>query len=95
VIVRISGVGQYELDDDGVHKLNDLDTALTDALHASREDEFQSLLQQTIEFVENQGKEVGLDRVVPSDVIVPPADITMTEAQQFFTDEGLMQPLPA
>jgi len=32
---------------------------------------------------------------VPSDIIVPPEDVSMDEAQQFFTDEGLMQPLPA
>jgi hypothetical protein len=95
VIVRISGVGQYELDDNAVHKLNELDSALTDALHASQEAEFHDLLKQTIQFIQDEGTEVGLDRVVPSDVIVPPADVTMAEAQQFFTDEGLLQPLPA
>ena len=39
MIVRISGVGQYELDDSGVHKLHELDTLLTDAIHSGREEE--------------------------------------------------------
>jgi hypothetical protein len=95
VIVRISGTGQYELDDAGVRKLDELDTKLTNALHSGQEREFHQLLHETIQFVQQNGKEVPDDTVVPSDVIVPPEDVTLAEAQNFFTDEGLMQPLPA
>jgi hypothetical protein len=95
VIVRVSGIGQYELDDDGVRKLDELDTALTNALNAGQEDEFHRALAATIEFVCGTGKSLSDDRVVPSDVIVPPEDVTLEEAQSFFTDEGLMEPLPA
>ena len=95
MIVRISGIGQYELDDAGTRKLDELDTALTAALDASREEDFHRYLHETIQFICSNGKEVPVDRVVPSDVIVPPEDVTMDEAKSFFTDEGLMQPLPA
>jgi hypothetical protein len=33
--------------------------------------------------------------VVPSEVIIPPRDIDLEEARNFFTDEGLMSPIPA
>jgi hypothetical protein len=95
MIVRISGLGQYKLDDTGVRRLDELDTKLTDALNEGREQEFYETLRATISFIQENGQEVSADQVVPSDVIVPPDDITMAEAKQFFTDEGLMQPLPA
>jgi len=95
MIVRISGHGQFELDDAAVHHLEDLDTTLTAALHAGQEAEFHRLLASTIGYIEGNGKPLSHERVAPSDVIVPPEDVSMDEAQQFFTDEGLMQPLPA
>jgi effector-binding domain-containing protein len=95
MIVRISGDGQYELDNSGAQKLEDLDRDLTSALHAGQEKEFHQHLHSIISFIQEQGKELGMDTVVGSDVIVPPEDITMEEAQRFFTDEGLMHPLPA
>jgi len=95
VIVRISGHGQFELDDAAVHHLEQLDTTLTAALHAGQQAEFHRLLRATIEYVEGNGSPLAHQRVVPSDIIVPPEDVSMDEAQQFFTDEGLMQPLPA
>lgn len=95
MIVRVSGVGQYELNDDGVRKLDQLDTELTRALDAADEARFHEALASTIEFICGSGKPVEANRVVPSDVIVPPEDVTLEEARGFFTDEGLMEPLPA
>jgi hypothetical protein len=95
VIVRISGTGQFELDDSGVRELDRLDTELTDALQGSQEEKFHQVLAQTIAFVREHGASIADDRVVGSEVIIPPEDVTLKEAQQFFTDEGLMAPLPA
>jgi hypothetical protein len=95
VIVRISGLGQYELDDAGVRTLDKLDDQITSALNAGDEQGFHQHLQEIIRFVQSEGKEVAADQVIPSDVIVPPEDITLEEARRFFTDEGLMHPLPA
>jgi hypothetical protein len=95
VIVRISGTGQFELDDSGARELERLDNDLTEALHANQADRFHHLLAQTITFVKEHGKSIADDRVVGSEVIIPPEDVTMEEAQQFFRDEGLMAPLPA
>jgi hypothetical protein len=95
MIVRISGEGQYELDNTAVRQLDQLDTQLTAALDAQDEKRFQEVLAQTIELIRTQGKAVPHDRVVGSNVIVPPDDVSLQEAQSFFTDEGLMEPLPA
>lgn len=95
MIVRISGTGQFELDDTGVRELDRLDTELTEALNGGQEDTFRRVLAQTVAYVRDRGRRVADDRVVGSEVIIPPEDVTMDEAQQFFTDEGLMAPLPA
>lgn len=95
MIVRISGTGQFELDDSGVRELDRLDTALTEALQSNQQEKFREVLAQTIAFVRDHGASVADERVVGSEVIIPPEDVTMEEAQQFFTDEGLMAPLPA
>ena len=95
MIVRISGTGQFELDDSGVRELDRFDTELTAALNSDNADRFHSLLAQTIAFVKERGAEVADDRIVGSEVIIPPDDVTLAEAHQFFTDEGLMAPLPA
>lgn len=95
MIVRISGIGQYELDDDAIKTLDKLDDRLMESLDAGDEKGFLSTLQETISFVQSSGKEVPDDRVVPSEVIIPPDDVTLDEARSFFTDEGLMAPLPA
>lgn len=95
MIVRISGEGQFELDDDEARQLDQLDNRLVEALNAGDAGAFRSGLEETVRFVEEKGTRVPADRVVPSDVIIPPTDIDLEEARQFFTDEGLMSPVPA
>jgi len=95
VIVRISGLGQYELDDQSMRQLDEIDAALTEVINAGQEQEFHQQLHKAISLVCNSGKPVAPDTVVPSDVILPPDDVTLEEARKFFTDEGLMAPLPA
>ncbi len=95
MIVRISGTGQFELDDDGVRELDRLDTDLTAALHASETQQFHRLLAETIDYIRRHGAPLAAERVVGSEVIVPPEDVSLDEAKLFFTDEGLMAPLPA
>jgi hypothetical protein len=95
MIVRISGLGQYELDDGGVHRLHELDAELTEAIHGSREADFHRLLHETISFIQKSGKELSHETMLPSDVIVPPDDVSLEEAKRFFTDEGLMAPILA
>jgi hypothetical protein len=96
MIVRISGEGQYELDDSAAHRLEALDDRLTDALHAGDEQGFHQHLHEVIAFVREEGKAVAPDQVVPSQVIIPPDDVTMSEAQTFFLDDGQhMHPVSA
>lgn len=95
MIVRIQGEGQYELDDDAVHRLHEMDSELFAAIEGEDEQAFHQALGHAIDFVETNGTCVADERIVPSDIILPPSDISLDEARRLFTDEGLMKPVEA
>jgi len=89
MIVRISTERQYELDGD-TSELNRLDNEAVAACEAGDEAGFRKVYAELLEFVRNQGRPVEDDRLVESDLILPPADVTLEEASADFTGEGLI-----
>jgi PspA-Associated protein len=90
VIVRIATEGQYELDDDDVDTLNQLDNQAVAASDDNDEQRFQESFQRLVEFVRDNGRALEEDRLEPSDVILPPADTSLAEARAEFSGEGLI-----
>jgi PspAA-like protein len=90
MIVRISGEGQYELPDTDAERLNDLDNQAVAAVEAGDEATFSELWQQMLELVGADGREMGDDELVESDVILPPRDSTFAEARAEFSGDGLI-----
>ena len=89
VVIRLSGRGQYEVVDDDrlLIELNELDNKIT-ALLAQTEGEMQALLAQMAGLVEQHGRVTG--DIEPSDLIVPPVELTLAEAAAIFAGEGLI-----
>jgi hypothetical protein len=94
VIVRISEEAQYELDDALHARLNELDDAVVAAVERDDEDGFHEAFEELLLFVRTEGTVVEDEDLRPSDVILPPADLTFVEAGEDFTGEGLV-PEPA
>jgi hypothetical protein len=90
MIVRISSEGQYEMDDDHAERLNQIDNAIVDAVGAGNEETFRRLFDEMLGLIRDKGRELGDDELNDSDVIVPPPDLTMEEAGQEFSGEGLI-----
>jgi hypothetical protein len=90
VIVRIAGEDQYELPDDHADRLNDLDNEAVAAVEAGDEARFRELWNQMLDLVKKDGRALPEDELVGSDVILPPRDISFTEATNEFTGEGLI-----
>lgn len=96
MIVRISEEAQYDLPDDLHGKLNDLDDATVAAVDSGDESGFYRAFEALLDFVRSNGTVVGDDDLRPSEIILPPADLTYHEAGQDFSGEGLVpDPEPA
>jgi hypothetical protein len=90
VIVRIVGDGQYEFPDDQADRLNELDNQLVTVVESGDEGQFTQLWAEMVKFVRGTGSPLADDELKPSDVILPPEDITLSEAAHEFTGEGLI-----
>ncbi len=90
MVVRIATEGQYKLSDDHAQRLNDLDNAAVEAVVAGNETGFRQLFDQMIELVRTDGTPLDDDDLTPSDVIVPPSDLSFDEAAEEFSGEGLI-----
>ena len=90
MIVRIATEGQYELIESDAEVLNQLDNQAVAACEAGDEEQFKQAFQELIEFVRGNGRPVSEDTLEPSDVIIPPPDVSFEEARAEFTGEGLI-----
>jgi hypothetical protein len=90
MIVRISGEDQYRLDDSLHAELNRLDSAVLSAVDAGDEAHFKAAFSELLGYVRANGAPIGDEEIETSDLILPPDDITISEAAEEFTGEGLI-----
>jgi hypothetical protein len=89
MIVRISGEDQYRLAD-GDGRVAELDDAVVKAVEGGDEAGFVSTYERLLDYIRSEGQRVGEDELEPSDLILPPADLTFAEAKGEFSGEGLI-----
>jgi hypothetical protein len=90
VIVRISTEDQYRLPDADAQQLNDLDNHAVAAVEADDEDRFHEVFEEMLNLVRTEGRRLGEDELEESDVILPPPDLSFTEAHLEFSGDGLI-----
>jgi hypothetical protein len=95
MIVRLMGEGQFELDEAACAALNEHDDAAMRALEAGDEEQFRQHLRELAQAVRDQGSRLADDDLRASEVIVPPDDLSLEEARELFSGEGLIPDLPA
>jgi hypothetical protein len=95
VIVRLMGEGQYRVGDALLSRLNELDAEVASAVSASDERALWSGLQALADAVRESGEKLADDDLSPSDAIIPPEDLSLEEAHELFTGEGLIPDVPA
>ncbi len=94
MIVRVMGEGQYSLDDDALEGLNELDNQVVAAVEAGDEERERRLLGMMAAAVRERGEKLPDDALDPSDLVVPPEDLSLEEARELFSGEGLIPDLP-
>jgi hypothetical protein len=90
MIVRISGEDQYRLDPSHDGRLTELDDDVLAAVHSGEEGRFRATYDNLLAFVRANGTPVADDDLDSSDLILPPPDLSLTEAAAEFTGEGLI-----
>jgi hypothetical protein len=89
------GEGQYTIADSLRERLNALDDEALAALEADDEDALDAKLQEMWDLVQAEGSALPADDLSPSDVLIPPADLTLEETRELFQDGGLIPDLPS
>ncbi len=90
MIVRIFSDGQYSIPQDVQGRLHELDVATVTAIDAGDEAAFTSSYRALVELIHANGERLAVEDLRPSDLMLPPADITLEEAREEFTGEGLL-----
>jgi len=90
VIVRILGEGQYDLSDEALSALNDLDADVERAIESGNDDAFRVALAALLDAVRTAGVAHDADSLEPSDLILPMPDATLGEVRDMLSGDGLV-----
>ncbi len=90
MIVRLMGEGQFEIDSKHLDEMNRIDNNIVKIVVKGDERTFKTEFKKLIDYVRRNGKKMPDNILKPSDIIIPPADVTIKEAQEIFKGEGLV-----
>ena len=94
MIVRLLTEGQYRVSDELSGRLNELDDKALAALESDDEAQLAAQLEAMWSLVQGEGSALPEDELVGSDVIIPPSDLTLEEARELFSGDGLIPDIP-
>lgn len=94
MIVRLMGEGQFEIDKKHLDAVNKIDNNIVKIVNSKDEKAveaaFKTEYKKLIDHVRKNGKKIPPEIIKPSDIIIPPADLTLEEARKIFKAEGLI-----
>ena len=90
MIVRIMAEGQWEVPNEQMSALNELDANLESAVEGSDEEAFRQAMSDLLAAVRDRGRQLPDDELVDSDLVLPPADASAAEVRELLGDEGLI-----
>jgi hypothetical protein len=95
VIVRLMGEGQWRVDEALHERLNEFDDQAMAGLEAGDEAELDAALDRMWQLVKSEGERLDDADLTPSDIVIPPSDLTLEETRQLVESEGLIPDLPS
>ncbi len=91
MIVRILGIDQFRIDDQHLDSLNKVDNKIVEDVSKGDQKEFRKDLAKLISIIKQQGAPLDPAEIIPSDLIVPPEDMSFAEAKSIFSEPGLIK----
>ena len=90
MIVRILGEGQYDVADDALDRLNQLDAEVEAGVEERDEEKFRTALAALLDGVRTMGAPHDADSLDASDLILPHADASLDEVRDLLSGDGLI-----
>ncbi|GAB2880018.1 PspA-associated protein PspAA [Nocardioides pacificus] len=90
MIVRIMGEGQFDVADESVDQLNELDDAVEAAVEAGDVASFSEVFAALLDGVRRVGTAHPADALDESDLILPPSDASIDDVRALLTGDGLI-----
>jgi hypothetical protein len=90
MIVRIANEGQYEIGEQQVEAVQELDNKAVRECEAGDEELFRATFDRLLALIRSHGRRLPDDELVASEVILPPPDVSFEEARAGFSGEGLI-----
>lgn len=91
MIIRILGEGQFRLHDNQINKVNKIDNQIVEHVKKGNKAEYLRDLANLISTVKELGEPLDPVDIIPSDIIIPPEDLSLEEARKVFCDDGLIK----
>jgi hypothetical protein len=91
MIIRIMGEGQYRVSSALLDDLNLIDDRIVEDVAKEDEAGYREDLSRLIQAIKEKGEPVDPEEILESDVIVPPEDLTLEEAERVFRGKGLIE----
>ncbi|MCX4749528.1 hypothetical protein OG455_29140 [Kitasatospora sp. NBC_01287] len=88
MIMRIMGEGQFQVGDEHLGRLNQLDDELLIALDAGDDAVFRAKLGNLLTAVRELGTPLPVDSLEPSDLILPDDGATIEQVRELLLGEG-------
>lgn len=85
------GEGQYRAPEALCDELNQIDNRIVDLVEEGKAEEFQKELAKLISEIKKNGEPVEAEEITESDIIVPPADLSLEEAKAVFKGSGIFK----
>lgn len=88
------GEGQWQIDDSARAAIDELDAGTERAVAAHDEQALQATLRALHDLVRGSGDQLDDAYLGASELVVPPADLSLEEARELLVGEGLIPDLP-
>jgi hypothetical protein len=90
MIVRILAEGQWDVSDDQLDALNELDSTVEAAVEGQDQEAFSRSLGALLTAVRSVGVPLPDESLEDSDLILPPSDASLEEVRELLNDDGLI-----
>ena len=90
MIIRILSEGQYDVPEQAVESLQELDRALEQAVNSDDESRFRTALAALLSRIRESGSRLPDDELDSSDAILPSEDAHVDEVRALLLDDGVI-----